>query len=390
MPTGTLEHHVPTGTLEFSTRMTSTLAHTPLHEWHASHGGRLVDFAGWSMPVQYASIVSEHNATRSAVGLFDVSHMGRIRFEGPAAESFLGRIVTRRVAGMRPGQIRYALVTNDAGGILDDVLVYHLLHSRGANYYELVVNASNRLKIVDWLHAHRDGAEVEIVDTTSDTAMIAVQGPRALDIVRPLTSVAPVSLGYYHGAESEIAGHGGLISRTGYTGEDGCELIVPADAALGLWETLYTAAQSVDGTAAGLGARDTLRLEAGMPLYGHELDESIDPFQAGLGYAVNLKDRTFPGSDALASLKNDATRPVRVAWELAGKRVPREGYSVLAGGKTVGRVTSGTFSPTLNKPIAMGYVSRAHANPGTEVTIDIRGSQEPARTVELPFYKRTT
>lgn len=370
--------------------MTSTLAQTPLHEWHASHGGRLVDFAGWSMPVQYSSIVTEHNDTRTAVGLFDVSHMGRIRFEGPAAESFLDRIVTRRVSGMQHGQIRYALVTNDVGGILDDVLIYHLLHSRGANYYELVVNASNRVKIVDWLHAHRGGAELEIHDTTTDTAMIAVQGPRAIEIVRPLSSVDPNTLGYYHGAESEIAGAGGLISRTGYTGEDGCELIVPAEAALTLWEALYAAAQSVGGTAAGLGARDTLRLEAGMPLYGHELGEDIDPFQAGLSYAVNLKDRTFPGSDALAKLKSDATRSVRVAWELSGKRVPREGYSVLVGGKAIGRVTSGTFSPTLNKPIAMGYVSPAHAAVGTEVTIDIRGSQEKARTVELPFYMRTS
>jgi aminomethyltransferase len=369
--------------------MTSTLAQTPLHDWHASHGGRLVDFAGWSMPVQYSSIVTEHNATRNAVGLFDVSHMGRIRFEGPAAESFLDRIVTRRVAGMQPGQIRYALVTNDAGGILDDVLVYHLLHARGANYYELVVNASNRTKIVDWLHAHRDGAEVEIHDTTIETAMIAVQGPRAMQIVRPVSSVDPDSLGYYHGAECEIAGTGGLVSRTGYTGEDGCELVVPAEVALTVWEALYAAAQGVGGTAAGLGARDTLRLEAGMPLYGHELSEEIDPFQAGLGYAVSLKDRTFPGSDALARLKSDATRPVRVAWELGGKRVPREGYAVLIQDKPIGHVTSGTFSPTLNKPIAMGYVSPAHAAVGTEVTIDIRGSREQARTVELPFYKRT-
>lgn len=370
--------------------MTSTLAHTPLHDWHASHGGRLVDFAGWSMPVQYASIVTEHNATRTAVGLFDVSHMGRIRFEGPAAESFLDRIVSRRVAGMQPGQIRYALVTNEAGGILDDVLVYHLLHSRGANYYELVVNASNRTKIVDWLHAHRGGAEVEIHDTTTETAMIAVQGPRAIEIVRPLSSVDPSSLGYYHGTESEIAGAGGLLSRTGYTGEDGCELIVPAEAALSLWEALDAAAQAVGGTAAGLGARDTLRLEAGMPLYGHELGEDVDPFQAGLGYAVNLKDRTFPGRDVLSKLKSDATRPVRVAWELGGKRVPREGYSVLMGGETIGRVTSGTFSPTLSKPIAMGYVSPSHAAIGTEVIVDIRGSLESARTVELPFYKRTS
>jgi len=370
--------------------MTSTLAQTPLHGWHASHGGRLVDFAGWSMPVLYTSIVAEHNATRSAAGLFDVSHMGRIRFEGPAAESFLERIVTRRVAGMLAGQIRYALVTNDAGGVLDDVLVYHLTHSRGASYYQLVVNASNREKIAAWLHDHRDGAEVEIHDATLETAMIAVQGPRALEIVRPLASVDPAKLAYYHGAECELIGTSGLISRTGYTGEDGCELIVPAEAALTPWEALYEAAQAIGGGAVGLGARDTLRLEAGMPLYGHELSEEIDPLQAGLSFAVNLKDRTFPGSDALAKRKADTSAPVRVGLELAGKRVPREGYAVLANDQPIGRVTSGTFSPTLNRPIAMAYVDRAQAAAGTELIVDIRGAREPARVVELPFYKRAT
>ncbi len=368
--------------------MTSTLAQTPLYDWHVSHGGRLVDFAGWSMPVQYTSIVDEHQATRRAVGLFDVSHMGRIRFEGPAAEAFLDRIVTRRATGMKPGQIRYALVTNESGGILDDVLVYHLLHSRGASYFQLVVNASNREKIVAWLHAHRAGAEVEIHDVTLETAMIAVQGPRALAIVGPLVSVEPASLGYYYGAEAEVAGAPGLVSRTGYTGEDGCELVVPAAAAADVWQRLIAAAGNVGGSAAGLGARDTLRLEAGMPLYGHELDETIHPYQAGLGYAVNLKDRTFVGSEALGRLHNDTTAPVRVGWELAGKRVPREGYPVYAGDAQVGRVTSGTFSPTLGRPIAMGYVGLEFSEPATEVAIDIRGQRTPAHTVALPFYRR--
>jgi aminomethyltransferase len=367
--------------------MTSTLAQTPLHQWHASHGGRMVDFAGWSMSVQYSSIVAEHNATRTAAGLFDVSHMGRLRFDGPQAESFLDRIVTRRVAGMPPGQVRYALVTNDDGGILDDVLVYHLTGTGGASYYQLVVNASNRRKILDWLDAHGDGG-LELHDTTCETAMIAVQGPRALEIVRPLCLLDPTTLRYYHGAESRIAGAPGIVSRTGYTGEDGCELIVPADAALGLWERLVAAAESVGGCAAGLGARDTLRLEAGMPLYGHELSEDVNPFQAGLAFAVNLKGRSFPGSQALAVLRERSGAPVRAGWQLAGRRVPREGYAVLVDGKPVGHVTSGTFSPTLERPIAMGYVEPSLAAPGTEVMIDVRGHLEPALTVELPFYRR--
>ncbi len=368
--------------------MTSLLAQTPLHAWHAAHGGRMVDFAGWSMPVQYASIVAEHNATRTAVGLFDVSHMGRIRFDGPGSEAFLDSLVTRRVAGMKPGQIRYALMTNDEGGILDDVLVYHLHDKHRAAYYLLVVNASNRQKIWGWLDAHRPGADLELRDATVDTAMIAVQGPRALEIVRPYTALDPSTLRYYTGAETEMGGTPGILSRTGYTGEDGCELILPAEAALELWEKLFAAAEPRGGKAAGLGARDTLRLEAGMPLYGHELSEDINPYQAGLGYAVDLDHRAFPGRDALVKLRDDENLPRRAGWELAGKRVPREGYAVLRDGRAVGRVTSGTFSPSLGKPIAMGYVPAELTAPGSEVAIDIRGSHEPATTVKLPFYRR--
>lgn len=368
--------------------MTTTLAHTPLYSWHAAHGGRMVDFAGWSMPVIYSSIVAEHAATRTAVGLFDVSHMGRFRFAGPGGERFLDSLVTRRVAGTRSGQIRYSLVTNDDGGILDDVLVYHLPTAGGQSSFEMVVNASNRQKIWDWIAAHRDSSEVEIHDATTETAMFAVQGPRALDIVRPISSVDPGELAYYHGGPSQIAGSQGLVSRTGYTGEDGCELIVPADAAEDLWQRLEQSARDAGGMAAGLGARDTLRLEAGMPLYGHELNEQTNPYQAGLAFAVQLKDRTFPGRDALARLRDDAQLPIRAAWQLSGKRVPREGCAVLSGGRSIGTVTSGTFSPTLQVPIAMGYVPREFAAAGSEVEIDIRGQRAAAQTVELPFYRR--
>ncbi len=364
------------------------LAQTPLSSWHAAHGGRIVDFAGWSMPVQYASIVAEHNATRAAVGLFDVSHMGRIRFGGPNREAFLDRIVTRRIAGMKPGQIRYSLITNDEGGILDDVLVYHLADPQGRDYHAMVVNASNRQKILDWLEGHRRETDVDFVDCTHDTAMIAVQGPRALEIVRPHSTVDPATLRYYTGSETEFCGAPGVISRTGYTGEDGCELILPADAALALWEKLIAAAEPLGGKAAGLGCRDTLRLEAAMPLYGHELGEDINPYQARLAFGVDLEGRSFPGRDALVKLRNETKLPRRAGWELAGKRVPREGYAVLCNGRPVGRVTSGTFSPSLGKPIAMGYAEPQGAAPGSEVTIDIRGASEPARAVQLPFYRR--
>jgi aminomethyltransferase len=368
--------------------MNGMLAKTPLHDWHAAHQARLVDFAGWSMPVQYSSIVAEHNATRQAVGIFDVSHMGRIRFSATSGLALLYRILTRDVRDIKSGQVRYSLVTRDDGGILDDVLIYHVVDGRGRPYYELVVNAGNRLKILDWLEAHRGDAD--FVDRTLETAMIAVQGPRAIEIVRQLSPLDPARLRYYACAETEIAGKRVLISRTGYTGEDGCELIVPAAMALQTWERLIVGASALGGMAAGLGARDTLRLEAGMPLYGHELTEDIDPFEAGLPYAVDLKDRAFPGHDALVARGNDTKRPRRAGWLLEGKRVPREGYAVHREGSPVGRVTSGTFSPTLGKPIAMGYVPRELARPGTDVSIDIRGSLVPAQCVSLPFYRRNS
>lgn len=365
--------------------MNETLARTPLYDWHASHGGRMVDFAGWAMPVQYDSITAEHQATRTAAGLFDISHMGRLKFDGDGAAAFLDRLVTRRVADLKPGRIRYGLVANEAGGILDDVLVYHLRDAADRSYFLVVVNASNRDKILRWL-APRLASEqdVHLTDVTRDWAMIAVQGPRALELAQPLVEAELASMKYYTGCETRIAGHGGIVSRTGYTGEDGCELIVGSQAAPGIWQQLIDAG----ATPAGLGCRDTLRLEAAMPLYGHELTENINPFQAGLAFAVDLEGREFTGRPALATFAADRQLPHRVGIELPGKRVPREGYPVLIQGRRCGEITSGTFSPTLEKPIAMAYVEPAAAAPGTEVAVDIRGRQEPGRVVALPFYKR--
>ena len=372
--------------------MASLLAHTPLYDWHAQHGGRLVDFAGWEMPVQYTSIVAEHQATRTAAGVFDISHMGRLLFRGPGAEAFLDRVVSRRVTDMLPGQIRYALVTGEAGGILDDVLVYALWDAPAdQGVWMLVVNSSNRAKIASWLAAQQPGDGCQMQDLTSETAMIAVQGPRAAELLAPRFGGLPQSLKYYHYTELPLTDQQiprALVSRTGYTGEDGWEIILGADQAADIWRDLIATGEPLGAVAAGLGARDTLRLEAAMPLYGHELSEEIDPYQAGLGFAVDLEGRSFPGRDVLAILRDRQDRPVRVGWELAGRRVPREGYDVLAGGQVVGRVTSGTFSPTLEKPIAMGYTRPEQAKPGTEVAIDLRGRQEPARVVALPFYRR--
>jgi aminomethyltransferase len=365
--------------------MSSTLAQTPLHAWHAAHGARLVDFAGWSMPVQYSSIVAEHVATRTACGLFDISHMGRLLFDGPGACEFLDSLVTRRVSDLKPGGIRYGLVTNEAGGILDDILVYRLTALGDKSPYLMVVNASNLAKILAWVEPRLAGkSNVAMHDVTTARAMIAVQGPQALSLLQPLVDQPLAPMKYYTGVECHVAGHSALVSRTGYTGEDGAEIIVDSGASEGIWQTLIAAG----GTAAGLGCRDTLRLEAAMPLYGHELSEEVNPYQAGLGFAVNLEGRSFPGRDALARISTDETQPVRVGLVLSGKRVPRENFLIIAGGRSIGQTTSGTFSPTLEKPIAMGYVERQFAEPGTSVAVDIRGREEPAEIVKLPFYKR--
>lgn len=369
--------------------MTGELSRTALCDWHQEHGARMVDFAGWLMPVQYTSIVDEHKATRAAAGLFDISHMGRLRFDGAGAAALLDRLLTRRVTDMQVGQIRYSLVTNESGGILDDVLVYHLEKPSGARYHLLVVNASNREKIVNWIGQQlRPDDDVQILDRTLDTAMIAVQGPEAVAIVDSLVGCDVAKLGYYTGVVTQQMRKPCIVSRTGYTGEDGCELIVKSDEALQVWQNLLLAGRGKI-VPAGLGARDTLRLEAGMPLYGHELDERIDPFTAGLRFAVNLKGRQFVGSEALARVEHDTARPKRIGLELLSRRVPREQYDVLRGSERVGQVTSGTFSPTLEKPIAMAYVRPEASQVGTELQVDVRGKLEPARVVSLPFYSRT-
>lgn len=367
----------------------TALLHTPLHAWHAAHGARLVDFAGWHMPVQYKSIVEEHNATRTAAGVFDVSHMGRIRFDGPGAAAFLDRLLTRKVVGMGPAKIRYSLICNEAGGILDDVLIYHLQEHGGGLYHLLVVNASNRDKILGWIASQKKPAEdVTFTDRTVETSMIAIQGPSALRIMEPLVGADVGGLAYYTGCETTVCRHPAIVSRTGYTGEDGCEIIVPATAAEEIWERIFSSGKDHGVAAVGLGARDTLRLEAAMPLYGHELSEQINPFQAGLAFAVNLDGRDFVGKGAIGPKKDDPSQPVRVGLMLAGKRAAREHYSVLSAGEQIGEITSGTFSPTLQQPIAMAYVPAASAKIGTELAVDIRGTAEPATVVPLPFYKR--
>jgi len=374
---------------------TAQLAKTPLHDWHAAHGGRMVDFGGWSMPVQYSTIIEEHQATREAVGLFDISHMGRVLFDGPDTAAFLDGLMTRSVADMKPQQIRYSLMCNEAGGVLDDVLVYRpvLREEEPTGGYGLVINAGNREKILAWMHDHLEKGQlgdytVQINDKTAEYSMIAVQGPKAIELLDPFTTGELTSMRYYTGQLMSVAGVECFVSRTGYTGEDGCELICDADKIVGLWEHLLAAAEKVGGKAVGLAARDTLRLEAGMPLYGHELLESINPIEAKLGFAINLRDREFIGKEAIAQFQQDSNQRVRVGLQLEGRRVPREECRLLRDEEEVGIVTSGTFSPTFGHPIAMGYVKPTVAALGTTFDVDIRGKLHPATVVPLPFYQR--
>jgi aminomethyltransferase len=352
---------------------------TALYDWHVAAGARMVDFAGWDMPVQYKSIVGEHQAVRTGTGLFDISHMGRLSFGGPDALALIQRVWTNNASTLKDGQVRYGLVCNDRGGIRDDVLVYKWPYG-----YAMVVNASNRAKIVAWLDENRAGMNVQITDQTPDTVMIAVQGPMAIELCRGLTDADAGKLAYYFAAPTRCLGQPCVVSRTGYTGEDGLELMIGAKSGVAVWEELIRRGAQP----CGLGARDTLRLEASMPLYGHELGEEIDPFQAGVGWAVKLDKGDFRGRDAMLQRKDAAAERRRVGLELRGKRIAREGTDVVADGKPIGIVTSGTFSPTFNKPIAMAYVDAAHQPIGTTVQIDIRGTAEEAVVVPLPFYRR--
>ena len=357
----------------------------------------MVDFAGWKMPVQYASIVDEHLATRRAAGLFDVSHMGRLAVQGPAASAWLESLLTRRVAGIEPGRVRYTLITSDAAdsgvAVLDDALVSRDVDAAdGTPRLALVVNASNREKVVAWLRTKLPPAGVTLMDRTSDTAMIAVQGPVAIDIVcqlcDPLEAAQIRQLGNYRATTATVAGQPAAVSRTGYTGEDGVELIVAAAAAVPVWDAVYAAGASAGLLACGLGARDTLRLEAGMPLYGHELRADSDPFAIGLDLAVNLEGRSFPGSGRFAALRDRPAGRVRVGLAFDSKRSAREGNSVWHGDREVGVVTSGSFSPTLQRSIAMSMVDRDVATAGTALDVLIRDTRQAATVAPLPFYRR--
>jgi aminomethyltransferase len=353
------------------------LRHTPLYDEHKALEARLVDFAGWEMPVQYEGIKAEHQAVRNHVGLFDVSHMGEVFFRGPDAEEAVQRLVTRDVARLDEGQAGYSVVCYEDGGTVDDVIVY-----RRPDDFLVVVNASNREKDLDHFRANTGDLDVEISDETEEWALLALQGPEAPDLLQNLTETDLSTLKPFRFAEGEVAGAKTIISRTGYTGEDGFELYLPSDDAPRVWRELLEAG----ATPAGLGARDTLRLEAGMCLYGNELDPETTPLEAGIGFAVHLdKEQEFIGQDALRKEKEEGLRKKLVGFEVEGRGIARHDHPVKVEDDTVGKVTSGTLSPTLNKAIGLALVS-----PGVEGKFEvvIRDRPVEAHTVELPFYER--
>ena len=349
----------------------------------------MVPFAGYEMPIQYSSIVAEHQACRTSAALFDVSHMGRLRFDGEGSAELLDHLLTRRVTDLPVGGVRYGLMCNTEGGVLDDVLVSHLETPSQQRYHLLVVNASNRDKIIKWITPHvADFPRVTFTDRTELTAMIAVQGPKAMDVCKRLFKFDPSRLKYYTARVTEQMSKPVIVSRTGYTGEDGFELIVRAEEANRVLENIMLAGRDEGFAPAGLGALDTLRMEASMPLYGHELDETTNPIAAGLGFACNLKDRSFIGDQALIAAKESGPSRVRIGLLPEGKRPAREGCAVLnTNGETIGVVTSGGPSPTLGHPIAMAYVDNANAGDAS-FQIDIRGKTVNAVPTNLPFYKR--
>ncbi len=352
---------------------TTELRRTPLYDRHAAAGARLVPFAGWEMPVQYAGIREEHCAVREGAGVFDVSHMGQVETTGPDAAAFLQRMVSNDVRRLPEGGAQYSVMCKEDGGVLDDLFTYRLSDTT----FLTVTNAANHEKDLAWLQAHADDFDVDVIDRATEFAMVAVQGPRARALVRGLTDGNLPAR--FHACERTVAGAAMLVCGTGYTGEDGVELLLRPDDAPGVWDALTAAG----ATPAGLGARDTLRLEVCFHLYGNDLSEDRGPIEAGLGWCC--KEQTgFIGSEAVAAARKDGTAEKLVPFTIEGQGIPRQGNAVVGGGE----VTSGTFSPCLERGIGMAYVSSDRAAEGTEIEIDVRGRVRPAVIKRRPLYRK--
>jgi aminomethyltransferase len=363
----------------------TTLKTTSLHARHIASGARMVGYAGWDMPIEYSGITAEHQAVRTHAGVFDVSHMGEIEIAGKDALKTVQHLSCNDANRLKMGQAQYSGLLTADGTYIDDILVYRL----GPNHFMLVVNAANTAKAYAWiLEQAKAVGEAAIVDSSARYALIAVQGPAALDTVQPLTGADLASVRSYGFTYGEVANARALISRTGYTGEDGFEIYVPPNMADRVWQALLQAGAAAGVVPCGLGARDTLRLEAAMRLYGQDIDEHTTPLEAGLGTFVGWGKPSFLGADRLRAQRAAGVERTLVGLELTGRGIARQGYAVLKDGTSVGTVTSGTQTPFLKKAIAMAYVPPALAAPGTQVEVDIRGRATAAVVVALPFYKR--
>ena len=358
---------------------------TPLAARHETLGARMIDFAGWRMPVQYGSILDEHRSVRERAGIFDLSHMGELLVEGPDAGDALAAALVTNPPSLAVGRAHYSMICAPNGGIIDDLIVYRLAEDR----FMVVANAANAQVVSEAFGERLRGSKAVLDDQSLATGLVAIQGPRSVDALAPLTDVDLGALRYYGIAEGHVAGIPANVARTGYTGEDGFEVFVDTARTGELWDAMLDAVRGVDGGPVGLGARDTLRLEAGMPLYGNELDLTTTPYDAGLGRVVKLdKPNDFVGRAALEKAAAEGPKRRLVGVIVEGRGIARHGYPVHAGDRRSGVVTSGTQSPTLGVPIAMAYVAPSDAEPGTMVDIEIRDTRVPARVVPLPFYRR--
>jgi aminomethyltransferase len=357
---------------------------TALYDIHKQLGAKMVEFAGWEMPLSYTGTVEEHRAVREAVGLFDVSHLGRASLEGKGAESLLQSLLPNDVRTFKIGSARYSVLLNEDGTILDDIVVYR----RAPGRFLLCINASNTQKDIEWIHAHTGTHPVKLLDLTPDMSQLALQGPQAGEVVRRVSDVDRQSLKPWHFVEDRIAGFDALIAKTGYTGDIGYEIYLGAASSKTVWESLINVGKEFGIKPCGLGARDTLRLEAGNLLYGNDIDETTTPIEAGLEKMIIFDKGEFVGRSALLKQKETGVKKKLIGFELIEKAVPRHGYKILSNGKEIGVVTSGNLSPFLNKGIGMGYVQSSYAGIGTEILIEIRTKTVPAMVVERPFYKK--
>jgi len=363
------------------------LHQTALIDVHRALGARLIEFGGWLMPVQYTGILDEHRAVRERAGLFDLSHMGELYVEGEDAGDALAAALVSDPRTLAVGRAQYSMICATDGGVIDDLIVYRL----GPERFLVVANAGNATIVSDELASRLGGWRAVLDDRSLATSLVAIQGPRAAEVLGPLTDLDLSALRYYAIAEGHVAGIPALVARTGYTGEDGFELFVDWARGAEIWTALASAGEGAGVIACGLGARDTLRLEAGMPLYGNELDRETNPFDAGLGRVVKLdKPGDFVGRDALARIANEGPDKRLVGLVVTGRGIARHGYPVDAGERRTGVVTSGTQSPTLAKPIAMAYVAPDDGEPGTILAVEVREQPVSAEVVPLPFYKRST